>query len=221
MKVKVIFATVAFALIIAVNLLNADGERAGTLDSMTKLRSANKAERFEAALSLLRERRKTVEELQKIITENIKAAENTNDENIKQVRWETARTSIWSLGKMRAVEAVPLLVENLTFLVLDPLRGGQPIEEKLPSVGALIEIGTPSLEPVLQRVEGLDVQDRRVTEYVARCAATVIRGVLDRKVAIAYVEDHIEQQNDPVRQQRLMRLRQLVDNDLQQIFRSD
>ena len=85
----------------------------------------------------------------------------------------TARDLILLLGKLRASEQVPILVRSLTFQVFyRASKRPQSTEDLFPAVQALIDIGTPALDPVLERLQhegGDDVQ---------RAGSAVLRGIL-------------------------------------------
>jgi HEAT repeat protein len=98
----------------------------------------------------------------------------------------TAKDAMLLLGKLRAAEYVPLLVENLTFQVfyLETNRP-QTTEDLYPAVKALIEIGSPAASPVLERLKKED------GEALERTGATVLRDVLGAKWAVAVLEFEI------------------------------
>src|SRR5262249_43249154 len=85
----------------------------------------------------------------------------------------TAKDAILLLVKLRAVDEIPWLVSQLTFEVFyKETKRPQPPEDVFPAAQALIDIGQPSIQPVLDRVKGSG--DHKI--YLA--AATVLRGVL-------------------------------------------
>lgn len=98
----------------------------------------------------------------------------------------TAKDALLVLGKLRASEYVPLLIENLTFQVfyLETNRP-QTTADQYPAVQALIDIGSPALRPLLQRLETED------GGTLGRTGATVLRGVLGERWATAILEYEI------------------------------
>ena len=160
-------------------------------EHMARLRSSKKTERDRAAQSILRHKQEMVTEIRKIVTELV------HDKRRKG----TVKDAIVLLGNFRDAESVPLLVEHLTFEVFYKQRKRpQTIEDRFPCVGALIEIGLPSIDGVLEKAQ-VDGSD-----WIARCGATVIARVLGVKWAVAYLEDRIQQQTEPARRERLARL---------------
>jgi len=76
----------------------------------------------------------------------------------------TVSDAISLLGKLRAIEAAEVLVENIGFPdVMPPDADAQPevifsfgrlrpVEERLPAIAALIEIGEPSVDRVIKKM---------------------------------------------------------------------
>lgn len=137
-------------------------------------------------------------------------------------RSRTAKVAIILLGKLRAVEAVPLLVENLTFEALyDDMTGFvynnhehtmpvtriPTIEDDYPCVGALIGIGSPAIEPLMKKAEEND------DDIFMRLTATILEKILDPRTAVAYLNDRLEQQNESIRRERLTRLLKYIQDE--------
>lgn len=164
---------------------------------LARLRSDDQKDRKEIGQLILQDRQRLVAELQQIVREF--AAD--------EKKQEIARPAIVLLGKLRAVEAVPVLVEHLN---LPPVtlpgapRLISPIEAN-PSVGALIEIGSPCLQPLLMKVEESDDRGTLIQ------AALVLNQVLGPDLAVAAVKLRLEQQKDAKVRQRLFKLQERID----------
>ncbi len=93
-------------------------------------------------------------------------------------RRDTVRDNMLLLGKLRAVEAIPLLLDNLTYDVFyKETKRLQSVEDLYPAVQALIDIGRPSLGPVQAKLSsGGD-------EILAKNGTTVLKGILGHEGA--------------------------------------
>ena len=98
----------------------------------------------------------------------------------------TAGDNIALLGKLRASDYVPLLVQNLTFEVFyKATKRPQTTEDLYPAVQALIDIGSPAVGPVLERLK------QESEEVVQKTALAVLRGVLGPDWAGAILDREI------------------------------
>jgi hypothetical protein len=113
-------------------------------------------------------------------------------------RQGTAKDVMLVLGKLRATQAVPLLVRNLTYEAFyKNTKRPQTTEDLYPAVSALIEIGSPSLNSVLERVK--NDSDPTVT----RTAAAVIYGVLGGRRASSWLKEEAAAERSGDRKRRL------------------
>jgi hypothetical protein len=119
----------------------------------------------------------------------------------------TVKDNMLLLGKLRAAEAVDLLVRNLTFEVFyKNTKRPQSVEDRYPVVQALIDIGIPSLRPVLDRVAAED------DELLARTGAAVLLGILGRTHARAVLTEEMGSAKSVSAQVRLREVGTLVEN---------
>lgn len=102
-------------------------------------------------------------------------------------RLGTAKDLILLLGKLRAVEHLPLLVQAQTVKVFyRATKRPQTIEDLYPAVQALIDIGSPAIDPVLERARRDD------DEEAQRTAAAVLRGILGLSRATLILDEAIQ-----------------------------
>jgi hypothetical protein len=94
----------------------------------------------------------------------------------------TVRDALRLLGKLQAREYIPYLVSLLPFRVYEDDSSRPPeIATRFPAAGALIDIGLPSIRPVIDRL-------RRESDSDALLAGTgVLRKVLGREGAFKCV----------------------------------
>lgn len=130
-------------------------------------------------------------------------------ENVRTTGREgVAADAIFLLGKLRAAEAVPFLVENICFQIQCERAETPSPEKAFPCVEALVEIGPRllDLDPLLRKVQEND------NEQMARCAATVLHRCLGPKLAIVCVKARIEGFIDSTQRARMRRLCELVED---------
>jgi len=184
-------------LVSSLGLVAAGTVRNFTMSDITKLESEDRRTREAAARELLQERGQLIKELQRIVKHYISDPQ----------RKGTTKTAIILLGNLRAVECVPLLAENLTFFVFyKDVKRPQTIEDRFPCVGALIEIGIPCLDPVLETVQNSD------DETVIRSGAYVVSRIVGPELALALIHKRMEGEKDASRQKRLSRMQQYVES---------
>jgi HEAT repeat protein len=160
-----------------------------------RLKSEDSKERDNAAALLLQERAASVKELEAIVRGYMRDGQ----------RKGTVKTAIDLLGEFRSAYSVPLLVDTLTFGVFyKETKKPQPPEDFFPSVGALIKIGMPSIEPVLEKAKKAD------DEQVSRNAALVLKGVLGSTLGRKKLELDLAKESDQVKKQKLSRLLELI-----------
>jgi hypothetical protein len=102
-------------------------------------------------------------------------------------RQGTVKDSMLLLGRFKAIEAIPLLVRNLTYEVFyKNTKRPQPPSDLFPAVQALIDIGAPSVRPVMGRLSAED------GEKLALAGASVLRGILGLDAARALLRKEID-----------------------------
>jgi len=169
---------------------------------LVQLRSDDINQRENAAKALLARKQDVLKNPGAIIQiENIVREFADNEQ-----RRGTAKTAIGLLGDLQSSGSIPLLVDHLTLRVFyKETKRIQPKEDLFPSVGALIKIGQPSVDPVLSRAEGTD------DEQIGQCAAYVVTRVL-KDDAAPFVQDRIAHQTDPRGRQRLLVVQKYIAN---------
>jgi hypothetical protein len=177
------------ALLIFASRIAIAGTVANCIDDFPKLRSENMDEREATAGQVEQCRLNTIENLESNVRDLV--SEGSRD--------KTVQTSILLLGRLRAVEAVPLLVEHLTFSVF--YKQTKPWWDGHPCIQALSDIGFASLDPLLKQAEQTDDK-----EYL-RCVQRVCTNVLGSEMAEKYIENRIEHTTDSIRKNRLQRLK--------------
>jgi len=155
---------------------------------MIQLDSESPEIRAQAISEILKRRDADIDALMQLLERKL-----TGDD-----RQGTVKDVMLLLGRLRAVRAVPLLVRNLTYEAFyKNTKRPQTTEDLYPAVNALIDIGSPSLNPVLQRLKSDD------DSIVTRTGATVIRSVLGEPLASALVKAEASAERVPDRKRRL------------------
>jgi len=145
------------------------------------------------------ERQAAVEAIVTYRNDAINAAEQIIEEfGQHEDRKGTVKASILLLGKLQSQRSVPLLLDYLTFEVFyKASKRTQSVEDRFPAVQALVDIGLPSVDPVIDRIE------KSKDGTVLVCAAKVLIGILGKDRAIEYVKQKLASEGDPLRKQRL------------------
>jgi HEAT repeat protein len=148
-------------------------------------------------------RKAEIERLMIIVSDEQKYATRnfTND-------WPIVGDAIVRLGKLKAVEAIPVLVRHIDFWhpsshafsfgAYEILRGRVAAE-------ALIQIGEPSIQPALEASKKED------KPYRLTCIAGVLDGVLGKERAIELVQSARTASTDPAETARFDKLKSFVD----------
>jgi len=116
-----------------------------------------------------------------------------------------AEAAILLLGELRAKKAAVGLVEMLKFTIQP--AGFAPIRfhAEAPQIAALIEIGLPSLDPLIRKVASTD------DEVIRERAGIVIDQILGTDMAVFFVRDRRDRETDDTKRQRLNRLLDQID----------
>ena len=148
------------------------------------------------------QQRADVEAFAKRRSDEIKALLTVAKDNVGiPGRRGVASAAIRKLGRMRAVEAADFLVAHLSFNGLGDEIGLSPIpvlEESVPCVYALAEIGLPALPLLIQEIEGTDA------EITHRLAARVLRRSMGETHALLFLQHQHDTQKDEAKKKRLM-----------------
>jgi len=101
------------------------------------------------------------------------------DKHVKSGKHGTAKDVILLLGKLNSIESIDWLIDHIDFDVFyKETKRTQSIEDLYPAVQALIDIGLPSLGPLIERAK----TDKR--KELPMAAAAVLIGVLSARGAI-------------------------------------
>ena len=92
-----------------------------------------------------------------------------------------AKNAIGVLGEFRSTRSVPFLVDHLTLPVFD--LHSENLGDAYPCAGALVSIGSPSLDPLLVKVEQTDDPE------TIKLAAYVFVKTLGKDVGTCFIED--------------------------------
>ncbi|MGI0044369.1 MAG: hypothetical protein ACRD47_11720 [Nitrososphaeraceae archaeon] len=115
---------------------------------------------------------------------------------------------IRALGRLKAEQAVPFLIDNITYSGLPrKMRFGSPpsSEERNPCIYALIKIGYPAIDPLLDRV----ASDQQFNQSAA---ARVLVLSLGAEQAKALVRLRISKENEQSKSDRLLHLMKSIND---------
>jgi HEAT repeat protein len=152
-----------------------------TRDLLAALESHRPDERRRAVRAILKSRTVPHDELRALAEKHMGSAR----------MHETVHDAIVLLGRLRAMDQLPWLVDHLTYTSAgDPEDRNVSVRRYCPAVAALIEIGAPSIKPVLQRVGS---HGDLATRFAARC---VLVHVLGRKESITRLRRELSAATD-------------------------
>jgi hypothetical protein len=159
------------------------------------LHSADQHLRRGAEWALRWQRKQIVRRLQQIAGRGVKG-------ELPEANTEMA---ILLLGEFRAPKAAEGLVEILKFNIHPPGPSANILYHHTPQVMALIQIGLPSLDPLIKKVATTD------DDIIRERAAIVIDQILGTDMGVFYTRDRQNRENDPLKRQRLKRLTEQID----------
>ena len=166
----------------------AQNHQAGKDAVLQELASESADDRRAAIAKILAGRRENNQQIADLLAKYLAVPE----------RKGTAKDLILLLGKLRAAEHVPLLVRALTFKVFyRETKRPQTIEDLYPAVRALVDIGAPALDPVLDRLS------QEGDEELERTGGAVLRDVLGMPRATLILNGAIHAATDAKVKQRL------------------
>ena len=150
-------------------------------NTLKKLQSDSPSERESATQAVLH---LSAEDVKPILNELVPLAEKLLANEDKK---GSAKTVILLIGKLKINDAIPFLVEHISFQAFyKNVKRLQPPEDRFPCVQALVDIGKGSLEPVVTMSKGTDDKVR------LKCAAIVIAKILEAKDADTFVDGHLK-----------------------------
>ncbi len=161
-------------------------------DPLLLLQSPDAAQRDNALVFLLQGREDEKDKVQAIAEMFLKrsAQRRAKDQNSPVDKMidqmgnpddQAAKDAVVLLGEFRSVRSIPFLIDHLTLRVFE--KHLQTTMNLYPCVGALVDIGSPSLDPLLARVAQTDDPE------TARLAAYVFVEVLGNRVAVDFIGD--------------------------------
>jgi len=144
-------------------------------------------EREQKAILLLDMRNKTIQELMVTVRSEPAPEKIEKDESGEKFHSEK-HISIILLGGLRASKAVNILMENLLYRTPPKLWTTAPIsrEEFYPAAVALIRIGLPSVNPVLERLHFAESGDE------TNLCAWILVEILGKELSKTKIEHSIE-----------------------------
>ena len=156
------------------------------------LKSKDKKERENTA-NLIRKNQK--EMIQKLIEY---AGEKVNPISGEYPHHDSKHLSIILLGDLRAIEAMPVLIDNLEYENTEyfstlQYRGMPTTADKYPAVESLIKIGLPAVDPVIKKMASYDKEG-----LIKNHCVVILNGILDVRLAREKLKISIDESKDPI-----------------------
>ena len=213
---KIIFFTIVFLVFLFPVLAKMDVQVHE--ENINELQNLDKEARKKAFDIILIKRHKIVEECIMVSQEYIEKIlsiegamtdkESQTLQNYMKINRlrERANELIQLIGTLRAKEAVPFLCANISYDGSDIINASyKDITYYHPCAGALIEIGMPSLEPVLENACSTD------DEKVSYLSAIVVKRVLGKELALNYMDSAIALEKSEEHKKRLISIKSRIE----------
>jgi hypothetical protein len=165
----------------------------GKEDLIDQLRSKRAQERLDAAELIVKERTASVEKLLLILAQEDQAAYPMHS---------PAEVAARLLGKLGAREAVPALIMRITLPASSV--GSEELFWRPPCVDALVQIGSPAIEGIVERVKS-PATDEEMTLF-----AEVLRRIDGNDLAIVRVTLLQKKQETEVLEKNLQKILDLL-----------
>lgn len=169
------------------------GSSEGRPGYLTQLRSADPKEREEGARAISGQQKALVAELVALASEDVERLHPEVPNSAYPWR-DSKHLSILLLGELRAVEAVPVLIEDIGYKNPRSIVATEPLDKDgwYPAVEALSKIGMPAIEPIIKKLGGYD------EECLGReLCCWVIKKVLGPRLGRVRLEIAIEESKKP------------------------
>jgi hypothetical protein len=188
---------------------------APTLNRVEALRSPEAKVREEAERAILKDREDTIAAIEALIEESLRGYDSMKviekrerGEGVDR-KYTSAAAAIRVLGEFRSVRSVPLLVRHQGFYFPPEWASGGASGGRAPGLSdypasiALVEIGLPALEPVLEQYKVRDRSWAPITGWI-------FEKVLGKDLARAYLEHALAGEKDPQKQESVRHLLKLL-----------
>ena len=162
------------------------------------LQSENEKEREDGASNIKEQYSKLIDGLIEIASKQIEIPKTVQD--MEYIQHETKYHSIILLGDLRAAKAVPVLLDNIEYVNpnITVVSGLLEIEHIFISAGALIKIGIPVVEPVLDRLSMVNNDRRKVSVY-----CEILNKILGSKLVKYRIQITIDETKDETAKKNL------------------
>lgn len=120
---------------------------------ISELTSENIEERERAAESIRIDHKELIKLLLQLASKNVEPLSSSDQLFPAVYPWHDSKhLSILLLGDLRAIEAVPILLENLEYINPKTLSGTIPKMLAYPAAEALSKIGMPAVDPTIKKL---------------------------------------------------------------------
>ena len=141
----------------AANVTTSKSNKSTKLIISTGLTSKNREEREKAAEAIRNERTEIIKQLIEFAAENVEPLPSSDSRFIEYPWHDSKHFAILLLGDMSAVEAVPVLLENIEYRNPRKLWGSLLDKDGWhPAVEALSKIGMPAVEPTIKKLSSYE-----------------------------------------------------------------
>jgi len=160
---------------------------------VTGLKSMNQQEREKAAEAIREQHQQLIQELIELAAVKVKPVPSKSTQDVEYIRHAAKHLAIVLLGDLHAVEAVPVLLDNLEYRNPHILVFTSYLEEGqlYPATEALSKIGMPAVGPVIDKLGKFSEQEKG---YSICC--WIIKEILGLRLGKVRLEMAIEEAKD-------------------------
>ncbi len=160
---------------------------------VTGLKSDNMKQREKAAEAIRNERTEIIKQLIEFASENVEPLPSSDSRFIEYPWHDLKHLSILLLGDLRAIEAIPVLLDNLEYK--NPRKRAVPEllnkDGWYPAVEALSKIGMPAVEPTIRKLSGYEPNSKG-----SELCCWILKKILGVRLARLRLQIAIEETRD-------------------------
>jgi len=158
------------------------------------LKSSDLKQREAEANKIKKERQKMVSQLIELAKEDVKPIRKRTPNFPGVYPWHDSKhLAIMLVGEFRAIEAIPVLIENIEYINPKSIVSDEMISivDYSPSAEALVKIGMPTIEPVIEKLGTYDRDclGRQICAWIIKEVLGVKLGRYKLQLAIEETKD--------------------------------
>ncbi len=183
------------------NIQATGSQKSDKLQNVTALTSENLKDREKAAEAIRNEHTELIKLLIQLAKEKVDPLPS-NDPCFAEYPWHDSKhLSILLLGDLRAVEAVPVLLENLEYKNPKSLYVDEPLDKGgwHPAAESLSKIGMPAVEPTIKKLSSYEPNSKG-----SELCCWILKKIMGVRLARLRLQIAIEETQDKAAKKNLI-----------------